>query len=281
MPSLAYLLSLPERFVRALAAGLGGLIYETAEVLLPAWLRRSRLYQVLIYRLLRLTIELVGGVHGVLPPGEVAIKELAVRKAAGNVLELAGFLAAGWSPLWLLAAAADLTGGTRTYLRALVAEFQRSSLLPQEVDITTVEDLLNALENSSGLMADMVDIPPLNVRDLRESWLHMQKNVGSLPDANRLTSIYNQLQQAARLEGRSLGSVSGLIAAGALRAGVQLGSLYIFDYYQAALRAILDEGLPAYARRVSRPYLAAATGHFAPQRTTYTQRLLHRLHRPP
>ena len=69
-------------------------------------------------------------------------------------------------------------------------------------------------------------------------------------------------QQVADQEGCSLRSVSSLIAAGALRAGIQAGQAHIFDYYQDALRSIAMEGLAVYARRVTRPYLAVARGHF-------------------
>ena len=272
-----YLVSLPERIVRAVAAGVGGLIYEATEVLLPGWLRRSRLYQAIVAALLRITVELVGGVTGVLPPGDIGVEELTVRKAAGSVIELASLLAVGWSPLWLLAATADLTGGTRTYLRALVSELQRDGVLPEDTEFTSVEELLNTLEGTSGLMAETIDVPPLNVRDMRSGWQALQQNVAELPDASRLASIYAQLQQVAKQEGRSLRSVSSLIAAGAVRAGVQMGHTYIFDYYHDALRTITTEGLPAYAQRVAKPYLEAAVGHFDPKRITHTERLLQRL----
>jgi hypothetical protein len=274
-----YLVSLPERMVRALAASVGGLIYEAAEVLLPAWLRRSRLYQAIVAASLRIMVELIGGVTDVLPPNDVGVEELAARKAAGSVIELASFLAVGWSPLWLLAAAADLTGGTRTYLRALVSELQRDGVLPEDTEFTSVEELLNNLEGTSGLMAETVDVPPLNVRDMRSSWQALQQNVAELPDARRLASIYAQLQRVAKQEGRSLRSVSSLIAAGAVRAGVQMGHTYIFDYYHDALRAMTTEGLAAYAQRVAKPYLTVAVGHFDPQRITYTERLLRPLRR--
>ena len=269
-----YLVSLPERAVRALAASVGGLIYEAAEVLLPGWLRRSRLYRAIVAALLRIMVELIGGVTDVLPPDDVGVEELAARKAAGSVIELASFLAVGWSPLWLLAAAADLTGGTRTYLRALVSELQREGTLPEDTEFTSVEELLNTLEGTSGLMAETVDVPPLNVRDMRSSWQALQQNVAELPDARRLASIYAQLQRVAKQEGRSLRSVSSLIAAGAVRAGVQMGHIYIFDYYHDALRVMTTEGLAAYAQRVAKPYLTVAVGHFDPQRITYTERLL-------
>src|ERR687893_1202205 len=117
--SRSYLASLPERTVRAGAALTGGLAYEASEVVLPLAVRRSRLYQAIVGRLLRITIELVGGVEGVYPGQEMPARELLVRKTAGNAVELSSFLAVGWSALWLLAGASDLVGGTKAYLRAL------------------------------------------------------------------------------------------------------------------------------------------------------------------
>ena len=90
----SYLVSLPERTARAGAALTGGLVYEASEVMLPFAVRRSKLYQAIVGRLLRITIELVGGVDGVYPIQEMPVRELLVRKTAGNVVELSSFLAA-------------------------------------------------------------------------------------------------------------------------------------------------------------------------------------------
>jgi hypothetical protein len=57
-----FLISLPERVVRSLAAVLGGAAHETAQVVLPRLVRRSRLYEATAKNVLRITIELVGGV---------------------------------------------------------------------------------------------------------------------------------------------------------------------------------------------------------------------------
>jgi len=277
--NLAYVLSLPERIVRAASAGLGGLLYEATQVLLPGWLRRSRLYRAVVAGTLRIAIELVGGATGVLPPGEVTAQELAVRKAAGTGVEVAGLMLIGWSPLWLFAAAADLTGGTRTYLQALVSELRRDGLLAEEADIASVEELLDTLEDTSGLVAESLDVPPLNVDHMRASWQALRQHATELPDAVRLADLYARLRQVAQQEGRSLRSVSSLIAAGALEAGVKTSQVHIFDYYQDALRTIAKEGLAAYMRRVTRPYLAVARMHFDSGTATYTERLLQRLRR--
>jgi len=274
---LSYALSLPERVLRALAAAAGGLLYEATVVTLPGWLRRSRLYRATVAGLLRIVIELVGGVTGALPPDEITARELAVRKAAGTGIELAGLFAIGWSPLWLFAAAADLTGGTHAYLRALVSELARDGVLPQDADVASVEELLDILEGTSGLIAESLDVPPLSVDDMRSSWQALRQHVTELPDANRLAGLYAGLQEAAEQHGRSLFFVSSLFAAGALRAGVQIGHTHIFDYYRDALGTISTEGLSAYGWRVTRPYLAAVRDHFDPRRMTYTERALQRL----
>lgn len=281
-----YYLSLPERIVRAFAAAGGGLIYEASLILLPDWVRQSRLYQAIVARLLRILIELVGGVHGVLPPDDMDAKELTVRKTAGNLVELTGFLAVGWSPLWLLAIAADLTGGTRTYLRALVSELQRDGILSEETNIRSVTELLDTLERTTGLMAETVDVPPLtvgdmrlNIRDMQSCWQALQHQAADLPDAGQLARIYDKLRQVAEREERSLWSISSLIGMGAVRAGVKMGQLYIFDYYLEALQTTQAEGLSAYTRRVSRPYLTESICHFDTLRLTLTERLWQRLRR--
>lgn len=272
-----YWISLPERILRAAASSVGGLLYEASLVLLPAWFRRSHLYQATVYRMLRLTVEGIGGVSEVMPPDDVAVGDLAVRKAAGNVVELASFVAVGWSPLWLLAAAADLTGGARIYLRTLVTEIKHAGLLPEEVDITSVEQLLNTLEGTTGVMADLVDVPPLNARQMRASWRALRENLDHMPDQQQMNAIFMQLQQVSVREGRSLREVSALLGMGALRTGVQMGNTYLFDYYQQALSAIRREGWSQFARRASRPYLTTAAAHFRLGRPTYTERLAQRL----
>lgn len=274
--SLPYALSLPERSLRAVAAGAGGVLYEGMQLLLPGWLRRSRIYRSLVAGTLRISIELVGGATGVLPPDEVTAQVLAVRKAAGTGLELTGLMLMGWSPLWLFAATADLTGGTRTYLQALISELRHDGLLPQEADIGSVQELLDIMEGTTGLVAESLDTPPLNVDDLRASWRDLQRQATLLPDGERLAGLYASFKRVTEQEGRSLRSVSSLVAAGAVRAGVQIGQVHIFDYYEDALRTITREGLPAYARRVSRPYMSVARGHFDPQNLTHTERLLAR-----
>ncbi len=271
-----YLASLPERTVRAGAALVGGLLNETSNLLLPRELRHSRLYQATVAQLMRITVEMVGDVQGVFPGETIPVQELFIRKSAGNVIEVAGFLAVGWSPVWLLAAASDLIGGTRTYLRALVVELKQAGVLPEDANISSFDELLTVLEGTSGTLGDTIVVLPLTARDMRTSWQTLQQHVNELPDARQLASIFAVLQQAAQQEGRSLLEMSSIVGLGAVRAGIQMGNTYLFDYYRDALHLIAEEGLLAYLRRVSTPYLTRAVRHFDPHAATLTDQFLSR-----
>ena len=275
--SRSYLASLPERTARAGAALTGGLVYEASEVMLPLAVRRSKVYQAIVGRLLRITIELVGGVEGVYPAQEMPVRELLVRKTAGNVVELSSFLAVGWSPVWLLAGASDLVGGSKVYLRALVTELRDAGVFVADPDVASFEELLTVLEGTSGVLADTVDVPPLNISSVRTSWQELQRQVADLPDAAALENIFAELQLAARQEDRSVLEISSMVALGAVRSGVRLGSVHIFDYYRRALRTIVEEGLLSFLRRTSTPYLTRAGSHFDPRASTHSERLLRRL----
>jgi hypothetical protein len=142
--------------------------------------------------------------------------------------------------------------------------------------VASFEELLTALEGTSGVLADTVDAPPLNVDSVRTSWQELRRQAADLPDAEGLEKIFSDLQLAARREDRSVMEISSVVALGAVHAGVSLGNVHIFDYYRSALRTIADEGLLSFLRRTSTPYLTRARSHFDPRSGTYSERLLRR-----
>ena len=269
-----YVISLPERMSRAAIALVGGAVYETSNVALPRALRESKLYQVTIDRLLRILIEWVGDVRDVYQDEETSVRELAARKFTGNVLEVASIFAVGFSPLWVLAAASDVMGGSKAYLRALVAELEAAGHLPRDTDVASYEDLLSRLETGSGVLADAIDIPPMSLREARASFDALRRQASDLPPAEELATLFREMQATARREGRSLTEVSAALALAAAKAGVEMGNVHIFDFYRNALGAIREEGLLRYLRRVATPYLSRAGSHFDPDERTYTDRFL-------
>jgi len=282
---LRYLASLPERSVRALAALLGGTVHETAALALPRLVRRSRLYEATAKNRLRLTIELVGGVDAATPVDESAFEQdtrkLAVRKTAGNAVELGSIAAFGFSPLWLLAAAADVTRGSRVYLDAFARELQREGVLAAETELATVDDLLASLEATSGAAARLVDIPPLELQALRASLAEFRRDPAGLPEADGLAAAYDALRATAARERRTLLEVSEGVGLAFFNAARKVGRLHVLDPYTDDLRPVRDEGFGAYAARVSRPYAAAVARHFDPGRTSYTEQAIGKLRPAP
>lgn len=267
-----YVVSLPERFARATAALAGGALYETSQVALPHAVRDSKLYQVTVSRLLRILIEWVGDVRGIYGKEEMSAEELAVRKFTGNVVEFASIFAVGFSPLWILAAASDVMGGSKAYLRTLVTELEASGQLPAETDIASYEELLQRLETSSGVLADTIDVPPLTVKDARASYEALRRQADDLPSSDELALIFRELQVTAQKEGRSISEVSAALAGAAVRAGMNLGNTLIFDFYRESLHSIQEEGMLRFLLRTSTPYVRRAGKHFDPRAATYTDR---------
>jgi hypothetical protein len=156
----------------------------------------------------------------------------------------------------LRAEAADLSGGTRAYVRTPGSRFWRDGLLYKDADTATVDESPDHLEDTSGLVAESLDVPPLNIDDLCTPWQALRRQATSLLDAHRLADVYAELQQVTQQEGLSLRTVSALIGAGPVRARTQISRVHLFDYYQDAPDPIAQEGLQVYVRRVTRSYLA-------------------------
>ena len=276
---VSFLLSVPERTIRALAAGLGGAVHETAEVVLPRFARRSRFYEATAKNLLRIVIELVGNVEREAPGDQLEAGELLKRKTAGNAMELSSIAAFGFSPLWLLAAASDISHGSRVYLEALVAELKRAGVVAEDAEVRSLDDLLSAFEGASGTTARLVDLPPLELAGLRASFSELRSSASELPSPRQLAALYQGLQRTAARERQSLLEVSSGMGLAFLLSARHVGREHVVVPYREDWKPLREEGFAAYARRVSESYRAAMTGHFDPERVTWTERALNRVRR--
>ena len=268
---MRYDVSLPERLVRSLSALLGGAVHETAQLVLPRVVRRSRFYEATAKNMLRILVELVGGVEPAQPPALPAGK-LAVRKGAGNVVELGSIAAFGFSPLWLLAGASDLLRGSRVYLTALVEELKLAGVLAEDVEVGSVEELLGVLERGTGRTAVLVDVPPLELAELRRSFAELAAERKALPSQAELASLYEALRRTAQREDRSLLEVSSGVGLAFLTSAGRLTREHVVEPYGEDWRPVRREGFGAYARRVAEPYRRAVEGHMTGDRPTLTER---------
>jgi hypothetical protein len=294
-----YLLSLPERAIRSVL-GLGaGVAREVGEVALPQSLRRSQLYQNLVEGTLRYLIEQVGGVEGVYAADGALPDDFLARRTTGNIVEILGVIAFRASPVWVLAALADLCGMGRHLIPEIADALKAEGLLEPHAEFTSVDQILDGLERTSSRLAITVNTPPLDVAGLREEWKSLQQEVrrlrpDSLPSRETIGAVWAQLKAESGRQQRSVFETSSMMAVSAARAvpdGVrwisasarvgasrtsQVVASALLEHYRQTLAQIQQVGYLEYARRQFRPYVRAAVLQFSPRRRTLTERVLDR-----
>jgi hypothetical protein len=292
-----YLYSVPERFLRSLTGLGGGAAREVSEVLLPSRVRRSRLYQSLVGSTLRFLIEQVGQIKCTDDADTESLpSDFLIRRAAGNVVELAGIASFHASPVWVLAALADAAGAGRELIEEITAALQKEGLIPFGHKFDTIDQLLDGLERTAGRLTETVNTPPLNVASLRAEWAELRREVSRLPQArlpvDRLYNQWRELQQEAAAQGRSVLQLSSVMALSAMRelpenarrlsrvaqvGGRRAGQVLasgLLDHYRKSLAEIHEVGYLQYWLREFRPYLNGAVRQFSSKQVSTTERFL-------
>ena len=292
-----YLLSLPERVLRSGAALAGGLMRELGSVAIPVGVRRTKSYQTMVEIALRFMIEQLGQVKGVYPSGGELASNFLLRRTAGHGIELAGLIAFRASPVWILAALADISGAGRQIVQEIAAAMAEEGLLEREARFENVDQILDGLERTAGWAADVVNVPPLDVAGLRKELAMFRESVAripprNLPSAQTIRAHWDELKLEAAAQGRSVFQLSSIMAVAAVartpetllrlaraanRAVWRTGQLFagsLLEHYSQTLREIGERGYAAYWTEAFRPYLRAAAGHFSPKHRSLTARLL-------
>src|SRR5262245_41415084 len=219
----AYLLSVPERFVRS-ALGLGaGVARELGQVALPEGVRRSQLYQNLVEATLRYLIEQVGGVEGVYRAEGALPDNFLARRTAGNAVEVLGIVAFRVSPVWVLAALADLCGIGRRLIPEMADALEAEGLLEKNAQFTSVDQMLDGLERTSSRLAATINTPPLDVAGLRQEWEAIREQARGLPSASlpsreTINNIWTALKTESARQERSVFETSSMMAVAAAQA---------------------------------------------------------------
>lgn len=295
----AYIASLPERVIRSLSALSGGMLREAGNFVLPERVRRTTLYKTMVDVALRFLIEQVGQVQSVYPSEGQLAEGFLLKKSASHGIELLGILTFHASPIWILAALADVAGGGRALIRQMSEALKQEGLIDRDTSFETIDQVLDGLERTSAHLATTLNLPPINVAGLRSEWATLQEELKSipprrLPALSRIEHVWNELQESAKAQGKSVFVVSSLVAVSTVthvpsdllwlsraarsamrRTGKILGEA-VLDHYVEAFREIGKEGFSAYWTREFRPYLHAAAQQFAPAKVSSTERVLRR-----
>ena len=300
MPSRAYLLSLPERVIRAALGFSAGLLREIGEVAVPRTVRRGQLYKSLVDTTLRYVIEQVGSAKGVYPTEVPHSHDFLARRGVGHAIELLGIAAFHLSPVWVFAALADLSGLGRRLIPEIAQALKEEGLLDQEAQIETVDQMLDGLEKTSSRLAQTINVPPLDVARLRKEWGEIRLQARELkpvdlPSVKDIASRWEQVRHEAARQGRSIFATSSVMAISAVRAlphrarwlssstrvsAARTGKLLyvtLLEDYGDALGEIRDVGYVTYAKRQLSPYLRACVDQFSRQQRSMTERVIEKV----
>ncbi len=293
-----FLLSLPERVVRSAAALTGGLLREINAVVLPARVRRTVLYRLMVEVALRFLIEQVGQVQGVYADSNELARNFILKRGASHGIEIIGLLTIRVSPIWVLAALADATGAGHELIREISQALKDEGLLSRDHQFETADQLLDGLEKTSVQLAEAMNLPPFDAASLRKEWAKLKQNVAlmhpELPQVDRLESLWTRLTESAAAQDRSVFAVcsslalsaisdvpsgvqwlSRAAAVGARRTGEVLGEELLLHYVHAA-EEMAKIGFAAYWQRQFQPYLRGAAEQFERARPSSTERFLGR-----
>jgi hypothetical protein len=211
-----------------------------------------------------------------------------------------GVVAFRASPVWVLAALADVAGFGRQLIPEIAESLKKEGLLAPDESFATMDQLLSGLERSSGQLAETVNAPPLDVAGLRAEWRKFidearQLPAPQLPSASIVTRLWQDLRATAEREQRSVFEVSSLLAVAAvselperarvlsksvgivLRHGGAAVSNALLEHYRQSLLELRELGFVRYGVQQLTPYTHAAIGAFHPARDTATGKLLDRL----
>jgi hypothetical protein len=291
LKQLTYALSLPERTVRSLAALAGGASSLLSESLFPESLRQTVTYEITIGLMQRFVIEQVAGIERARAADQAELSGNYVqRKMAGTVLEAAGLLTMGFSPLWVLAIAGDTAGGSKVFLRRLVKHLKQSGVVAEDSDATELVEVLEAVQDASGKSATSIDAPPLSreeltqlANEIRASYVNVfNEATDLLPNLN---DIWENMEQLSNSENVSIERIGGIMtmaaiswpkkganaALSAVRTGVELVDENILDSYRKTLASAAEQGVDEYMSSHLRPFLLSARSHFDPARKSWTE----------
>jgi hypothetical protein len=294
-----YLISLPERVLRSASALAGGLLKEIGEVAIPAGIRKTKTYHVMVGLGLRFLVEQVGEVEGIYPAEGQLTDDFILRRTAGHGIELAGILAFHASPVWILAALADISGAGRQIVHEISQALKDEGLLDPESRFETVDQILDGLEKTASVATDVINTPPVDVAGLRAEWAVFQSSARKIPPTNlpspgMLLRYWDELKSEAAAQHRSIFELSSLLALSAIahapynlrrlaratsRAAWNTGQFFaagLLEHYSTTLKEIHETGYLAYWSGEFRPYLRAAAIQFSREHRSLTERLMRR-----
>lgn len=292
---LIYGLSLPERTLRSTAAMVGGVLNESAALLVPQAFRDSKSYRTFIQQMLDMLSNDVGGVEKKAnQTGEdpQQVEDYVARKAVGSFVDMAGMATLHLSPIVLLAVVSDLAYGSKTYLDELSTELKKEGIIKQDSTIHGAADLLEAVSEVTSEATSAFDTPPISIEGLRATIESTTDNIAridptSVLPKSELDQLWSDMQSIAGQEDVSILKLSSAltmyslnqvetVTQGALTTIMVTGDVFdrhVLDHYRDGLTEISEKGLYPMLLDAAQPYTEAVWENFSTERETITEDL--------
>lgn len=292
---LGYVLSLPERTIRSLAAGVGGTTKLLTDSLFPETLRGSAFYRVVLGDVQRFVIEKIGNVDGQYAPaaGEDQVAATVQQKLAGQAVDAVGLFAFHLSPLWVFAIASDVSAGGRVYLQRLVESLKKEGVLDPASEPTSVQNLLEQIQAAAATSTRVLDQPPVSQQeaiDAAHDLFARYRNAfsGMTNVLPRIDSLWDQMKSVADRERISVEQLSGLMSLDVVHGGARVADAVfaigqttgqvlgeaLLSGYGNTLTTIRDEGMLTFVQARLEPFFSAAAKQFHADTLTWTQKAL-------
>ena len=293
---LTYGVSLPERALRTTSAMVGGVLRESASLLVPQAFRDSKSYTMFVGQMLDFVANDIGGVKNETDSecgAEVGVDSYVAKKTVSSFVELAGIAMLHVSPLTVLAITSDIAYGSNALLKELSVELKKQGVIPEESTIDSTADLLSVVGETSGDAANVFDLPPLSIKGLTDTVDKTRAQVAKMNPTKLLPQkeiqrLWNDMYSMAAEQDVDVFDVSsamtmytlnqvGNVAKGALTTVRLTGNLldrHVFEHYWQALSDIGNEGIYSFVGNVGRPYVTAVWHNFSMERETVTADLL-------
>ena len=296
-----YALSLPERTLRGSAAMVGGLVNESAALLVPQAFQNSTTYNKFVQQMMDMLNENVGRVKKK-PLAEAegddtssaspntAVENFVARKTVGTFVDLAGAATLHLSPITVLAIISDVAYGSQVYLKQLASELKKEGVIAEDSTISSTADLLEAIGRASSEATSQLDTPPVSVDGLRDTIRQTTQRISEIDPTklvpqSEIGALWEDMQVIAAKEDTGLFEISSTltmyslnqvstVTQGALTTVRVTGNLldqHLLDHYRQGLTRIESEGLYSVIAVSGKPYLDAVWYNFSSSSPTITQ----------
>ncbi|MBN2898807.1 MAG: hypothetical protein JXO44_08530 [Clostridia bacterium] len=295
---LSYLVTVPERTLRAILSYSVGIVDLGVNTMLPKALKRTSFYKVSYGMMRQFIVEKVLEIEQGADEAEHDLSEdYMIRKLAGNSLDALGLFTIRFSPLWVFSVVSDVTRGSDVYFETLKKHLVDNGVIETGEGIESIQALLAQLHKASDLTASTIDLPPLALREFKQTMKELSGAYSELGAESKkinalMDNVWREMRRISTEEGLAMETLCGVMSAEALKlygsktaqstrsfvmANYELLDAYVFRSYAETLCSMRHVGVKAYVQDHMAPFAALAQSVYDETYTTWTGKAIKKI----